>query len=77
MANDGEELPWHEEASGENGGEVDSDSDAVDAIAIPEPFPWRCAVGETTAGAASNVEVGEPGEGEANECSCKDDNWKC
>lgn len=40
VADDGKELPRYENASGEDGGEVDGDADAVDAIAVPEPFAW-------------------------------------
>lgn len=40
VADDRKELPGHEKTSGEDCGEVDGDADAVDAIAVPEPFPW-------------------------------------
>ena len=59
-----DELPNDEEPSGKDGGKVDGDADAVNALAVPVPFARRCAIGEAAAGGTGNVQVGKTRERE-------------
>lgn len=61
MTDEWDELPDHEEARGENGGQMKSDSDAVDAGAVPIPFARGGAARKATLGSAGDAEVGESG----------------
>lgn len=73
VADDGEKLEDHEDAGGNNRGEVEGDSDAVDAVLVPEPFAGDGAGFEGGRGVAADVEVGEAGEGEAEHGAAEDE----
>lgn len=73
MADDGYELPDHEETGGEDGGEVDGDANAMDTVAVPIPFAGRSTVGIATAGGAGDVQIGKTGEREAHDDASEDD----
>lgn len=73
VADDGNELPDHEEASWQNGAEVEGDADSIRASAVPVPLAGYRTIGEATFGSASDVEVGETRQGEAHHCACEDD----
>ena len=76
MADDGEELPDHEESCGEDRDEMDGDADAIYAMAEPVPFAGRGAIGIATAGLAGDVQEGETREREAEEASGEDEDWR-
>ena len=50
MPDDGQELPYHEEARGQDSAEVEGYPDAMDTVAGPIPFTGRYAVGIAAAG---------------------------
>lgn len=73
VAYDGYELPDHEKTGGKDGSEMNGDTDAIDAVAVPVPLAWCGTAGIATAGRAANIQIGKTGEGEGEESSGEDD----
>ena len=53
------------------------DANAVNPVAEPVPFAGRAAVGIAMASVTGDVQVGEAREREAEESSCKNEDWEC
>lgn len=75
VTDEGHELPDYEQTGRKDGDEMDSDPNAMDAVAVPVPFALCCTVGKATAGGAGYVHVGETGEGEAQKSSSEYDDY--
>jgi hypothetical protein len=50
-------------------------SNAVEAVAIVEPFSWGGAAFEAAWGITANVHVGQSGKDKSQHCSGEDDDW--
>jgi hypothetical protein len=73
VSNYGNKLPDHEASSGQDGGQMQCDSDAVDASSVPEPLAWRSPVCETRFLGTSDTRVRQTRQGKAEHGTCEND----